>query len=246
MNFTLLGLPFDKTQTLRKGASKAPDMIRNIFPKLETNISGVNLAECFFEDMGNITADSMEELEKKISQVLPSKNFPVILGGEHSISLPCIKSLKPETIVWIDAHPDCEDSFAHNGVARKLTELGFKVILFGARTFSKKETQFIEEKKIKLATLEDLKNLQGKIYLSIDFDALDTSILKAVGNPEPSGLLFDQVVEAVSALSKNLIAVDFVEFTPLGIESIDEIEALTAGKLINACLAEIVKANIHP
>lgn len=251
MNTSLIGIPFDKTQTLRKGAAKAPDMLRNIFPKLETNIClahnsvfaqeehsapilSVDLTEHFVEDLGNIRKEDFKK----------PKYFPVILGGEHTITRYCVKELKPEKIVVFDAHPDCEDSDGHNGVVRRLAEQGFEVVLFGTRVISKEELKFIKERKIKIASLEDLKKLSGKIYLSIDFDVLDPSVLRAVGNPEPDGLKVKEVVEAVRILSKNLIAIDFAEFTPFGIESLDLVEALIAGKVIYGCLAEIINGRV--
>ncbi len=224
MDFSLIGIPYDETQTLRKGASKAPDILRNIFHKMETYINGVDLTESFIEDLGNI---KKEEFKKP-------KKFPIILGGEHTITKHCVKELKPETVVVFDAHPDCEDSDGHTGVVRRLIENGFNVILFGVRIISKKEQDFINENKIKIASLDELKNVKGPVYVSIDFDVLDPSIMRSVGNPEPSGLTFDQVIEGVKCL-KNIIAVDFVEFTPE-----NEFDEIMAGKLIYKIIAEII------
>lgn len=220
----MIGIPYDETQTLRKGASKAPDILRKVFHKMETHIDGVDLTESFIEDLGNIKKEDFRE----------PKNFPIILGGEHTITRFCVKELKPETVIVFDAHPDCEDNDGHTGVVRRLVEDGYNVILFGVRIMSKKEEEFINENKIKIASLDDLKEIGGSVYLSIDFDILDPSIMRSVGNPEPSGFSFDQVVEAVKCL-KNIIAVDFVEFTPE-----NEFDEIMAGKLIYKVMAEII------
>ena len=77
--------------------------------------------------------------------------------------------------------------------------------------------------------------------MSIDFDVLDSSIMPAVAVPEPNGLTFNQVIEGVRALAKNLVAVDFVEFLP----SENVTYTLIAGKLVYSAIAEIYKAKIR-
>ncbi len=248
MNFDLLGICFDRTQTCRKGAAKAPLLIRRSFPKLETFVSGINLSEkAFINDLGNIKPknvnDMIEETKVKLKD---SKNFPIILGGEHTISFAGVKALPQiKSFVSFDVHPDCENSEGHDGVARNIAEaIGEKnVYLYGARCRSKEENDFLKKSKINIVkSLSELKKIPAPIYLSIDFDILDPSILPAVGNPEPDGLKFKEVVEAVKVLAPKLAAVDFVEFTPLGIKELDGIYAMVAGKLVYAAMAEIVKA----
>ena len=124
MDFALIGVPHDETQCFRKGAAKAPDMIRSIFNKLETHIDGVDLTEHFIEDLGNISIDDEFQTDK----------FPLIIGGDHQITVNRVKQIKPENVLILDAHPDCEDSDGHDGVARRLVEAGFNVYLYGIRT----------------------------------------------------------------------------------------------------------------
>lgn len=247
MNFDLLGICFDKTQTCRKGAAKAPLLIRKSFTKLETFVSGVDLAEKYFiNDLGNIKPDDMGRLIKETQFKLENtENFPIILGGEHTISLAGVKALpRIKSFVSFDAHPDCENSEKHDGVVRKIAEFGEKnVYLYGVRCRSKEENDFLNKTKINIVKkLSELKKIPAPIYLSIDFDILDPSILPAVGNPEPDGLDFKEVIEAVRILAPKLAAVDFVEFTPFGIKELDEIYAMIAGKIIYGTMAEIIKA----
>jgi len=228
MDFTLIGIPYDKTQTFRKGAARAPDMIRGIFPKLETYINGVDLTEHFIEDFGNISID--DEIK--------TDNFPIILGGDHSITVPMVKQIKPENVLILDAHPDCEESEGHDGIARQLAEAGFNVYLFGPRVISKKEEEYLKTGKVKIIAKNDIKNLKN-VYLSVDFDVLDPKIMPAVGNPEPDGLTFQEVVDVVKEAAPNLIAVDFIEFTPT--KKDNEIYLSVAGKIIYSAMAEIIK-----
>lgn len=248
MNFDLLGVCFDKTQTCRKGAAKAPLLIRNIFPKLETFISGIDLAEkAFINDLGNIKPKNPESMVREAALKLKdSKDFPIILGGEHTTSFAGVKSLpRIKSFVCFDAHPDCENSKKHDGVARNIAKIiGEKnVYLYGARCRSKEENGFLNKKKINiLKNISELKKIPAPIYLSIDFDILDPSIFPSVGNPEPDGMTFREVMEAVRILAPKLAAVDFVEFTPLGVKELDGVYAMVAGKIIYGTIAEIVKA----
>ena len=239
MKFDLLGICFDKTQTLRRGAAKAPIQLRKIFPKLETYVSGVDLSQFFIKDLGNIYPRNLNDIENKLSKI-NFNSFPIVLGGEHSISYPVVKKLKPEVVVHVDAHPDLENKDDHTGVLRKIgKEIGYRnIFLYGVRTTSMEEAKFIKENKIKIAKLEDLAKINKKVYLSIDFDVLDPALLSAVGNPEPDGLAFKDVIDVVRVLAKNLIGIDFVEFTP----DKNYVNNIIAGKLIYSSLAEIIKS----
>src|SRR3972149_8169398 len=215
MDFSLLGICFDKTQTLRKGSSKGPNELRKYFNKMETFIDGIDLADHFLKDLGNINPKDLNNVQNKVDKMLDGKSFPVILGGEHSITLSCVKRMKPDKVIVFDAHPDLEDKDDHTGVMRKVgREIGYKnLYLYGMRIFSKKEHEFIRKNKIKVVDLNGLRKLKGRIYLSVDFDVFDPSLFSSVGNPEPNGITFKEFSEAVRIISRNLIAVDFVEFT---------------------------------
>ena len=93
-------------------------------------------------------------------------------------------------------------------------------------------------KRIKKDEIKNLKN----VYLSIDFDILDPKLMPAVGNPEPDGLEFKEVIDIVKEVVPNLVAVDFVEFTP--VEKDNDIYLSIAGKLIYSVMAEIIKHTI--
>lgn len=245
MDFTLIGVNYDKTQTFIKGAAKAPDLIRKIFPKLETFINGVDLAEeAFFEDLGDITPTDLSDMNNRLFvELSKTKKFPIIIGGEHTVTFSCVKALRPDYVVIFDAHPDCEDTDGHTGIARRMSNIigKGKVLLYGVRIASKKEDEFLKTGEVKIVDIKDLKKLKGRVYLSIDYDVLDPSILPSVGNPEPDGLKFSEVMEAVRILAPNLIAVDFVEYTPFTCTSRDVYTSI-AGKMIYETIAEIIKA----
>jgi agmatinase len=240
MDFELLGVLLDR-KSIGRGSHEAPIEIRRIFPRMETFINGIDLEEHGLVDLGNILPNKYNEMVAEAKIRLDHK-FPVLLGGDHSVSYVGVKATKPKVFVSFDAHPDCEPGeLRYDTVTRKIAEDGLKVVLYGARCFSKNEWNYIKEKGIKVASLEDLKKINEPVYLSIDFDVLDSSIMPAVSNPEPNGLTFSQVLEGVKALAKNLVAIDFVEFVPTK----NTTDTLMAGKLIYHSLAEIVKAKLQ-
>ncbi|MBU5575097.1 MAG: arginase family protein [Candidatus Aenigmatarchaeota archaeon] len=243
MDFSIFYISFDKTQTFRKGSAKAPKIIRNIFPKLETYISGIDLTNIFIKE-NFISAKNFNELNEKINTMFSNlkEKFPIIIGGEHSISYFTIKQIKPDYIVWLDAHPDCENkNFGHDSVLKYLIEDGYKALLYGIRTYSKEEEKFLRENKIKiLKNINEIKKIKGKIYLSIDFDILDPSIMPAVGNPEINGISVLELQNIIKILASKLCAIDFVEYTPLNCKC-DEISKTIAAKIIYFSLAEIFK-----
>ena len=241
----MLGIKYDRTQTFRRGAARAPDLIRAMMPKTENFVNDVDLGDkAFIKDLGDIAPVERNDLKNdtflKLSQ---EKAFPIILGGEHTVSYAVAKTLKPPIFVSFDAHPDLRDDNTHEGVTRRIGELlGYdNIILHGVRCMSKEEHDFIHAQKIRIMSLNDLKWIREPVYLSIDVDILDPSILPAVGNPEPDGLTFDQVVRGIRALAPNLVAIDFVEYTPF-VDQNNDVHTTVVTKLINAAMAEIIKA----
>ena len=238
MQFSIVGVCLDRKK-FRRGSHNAPYELRNAFTDMETFLNDVDLKDHWMKDLGNIIPQNYEDIENQIKARFDSKSFPVILGGDHSITLPVVKALKPKVFVSFDAHPDCDESeISPKSVTRKIFESGFKTVLHGVRTISKKESEFIKKNQITVSSLEDLRKINEPVYLSIDFDVLDPSIMPSVAWPEPNGLSFNQVLDGVKALAKNLIAIDFVEFVP----SENITYALRAGKLIYSSLVEVIKS----
>ena len=240
MDFELLGILLDRKH-FGRGSHNAPIEIRKIFPQMETFVNGIDLQEHGLIDLGNILPKKYNEIIAE-AKIKLNQKFPIIIGGDHSISFVGVKTVNPKVFVSFDAHPDCEPGeLSFKSVTRKIAEEGYKTVLYGVRSFSKNEWDYIKTKSIKIASLEDLKKINEPTYLSIDFDVLDSSIMPAVSNPEPNGLTFSEVLDGIGALSKNLVAMDFVEFTPTK----NITHTLIAGKLIYYSLAEIVKAKLQ-
>lgn len=251
MIFDILGIAYDKSQSFRKGSSYFPELFWKTLPEIESYQNGVELSErAFFNNLGIIKPENFQDLIDKVSEKLhTSANFPLILGGEHTITFACAKTLKEKlgikNIVILDAHPDCEDSQGHDSVVRRLLPVFNEenIYLYGVRCMSKNEENFLKTHRIKLISdISELREIDENVYLSVDFDVFDPSILPLVGNPELNGIDLEKFEEIIKTLAPKIVAIDFVEFTPSGIEELDKIYLSSGLTVILKTIAEIIKA----
>lgn len=198
-----------------------------------------------YKNIKSIGKLTVEKALRKITDVYDklNKQFVVILGGSHIVSLGAFRSIKKRhsakdiTIVQIDAHPDLRDDdsdykknaspLGHGCVMKRAYDLGYNIVNVGARTYSKKEYEFFKKnKRIKIFewgrkekhTVQSIiKSIKTKkVYLTIDCDGLDPSYASSTKYPFPGGLLWDFVQELLIKLSetKNIIGADITEISP--------------------------------
>ena len=263
MKISILGVKWDKYQCFRGGANKGVDMIRRelLSETTEININGVDLYDTEVQELGDVEPKESANIVPLVAEkVKNATGLLVTLGGSHAISLGPIKALKPENFVVIDAHADLYPKDFHEGEWMKhppntlsqenitwcVHQEGVKIHLIGQRVFGPVEEKYMKDNKIEVSNIEKLKQVKGSVYLSIDFDCLDPSQFLAVGNPEPNGMDFQQVIDTVRAVADRIVAVDFVEFTPFPEDEtgkqLNRIYARLASKLIWQVLAEIKRA----
>tara|TARA_B100001093_G_scaffold459550_1_gene472767 strand:+ start:2301 stop:3182 length:882 start_codon:yes stop_codon:yes gene_type:complete len=176
----------------------------------------------------------------KINEELISKNkFPLIFGGEHSITpasiKPFVKKYDNITILHFDAHADLRESyngekFSHaSAIKRCLDNDNVKVVSFGIRNLSKAEMLFYKNNRdrIEIFWCKDKKNwnlnkLQKlfknkNVYITFDVDSFDSSIMPATGTPEPGGLFWDDVLPIIKKVCQisNIIGADVNELAPI-------------------------------
>jgi agmatinase len=171
-------------------------------------------------------------VQKALRKILSKNKFPVLLGGDHLITLPVIEEILkvfPDLhLIHIDAHTDLREDYlgealSHSTVMRKILDIMDQRRLFqmGVRSGTKEEFQRAEKMgsllPLKGPSLKNLvKRLKGKpVYLSLDLDVLDPGILPGVGTPEPGGLGFLELLSLLKSLQPlRLIGFDLVELTP--------------------------------
>lgn len=196
-------------------------------------------------------------LQKIISELIQKNKFPVIVGGEHTLSYGVVNSLKDfykdVSILVFDAHLDLGDqwsksSFTHASWLKYSLQLKNikKATLIGIRNFNKLEYSFWQNnpERVKVFLAKDLKSwnveeiissLLGNVYISFDVDAFDSSLMPSTGTPEPGGLFWYDVLPILRAVcgQKNVVGMDLVELAPIkGLHAPDFLAAKLLTKMI--------------
>ena len=198
---------------------------------------------------------------KKISlineNILKKKKFPLILGGEHSITPGCIipftKKFKNICLLHFDAHADLRESYlgekySHaSAIRRCLDYKNVSLISFGIRNISEGEIPFLKKnsKRINIFWAKDKKKwnlntfkkmIKNKtVYLTFDVDGFDSSIMPATGTPEPGGLFWNESLEIIKIAAKNsnIVGADINELSPIkGFNSYNFLVAKLAYKIL--------------
>ena len=198
---------------------------------------------------------------KKISlineNILKKNKFPLVLGGEHSITPGCIipftKKFKNICLLHFDAHADLRESYlgekySHaSAIRRCLDYKNVSLISFGIRNISEGEIPFLKKnsKRINIFWAKDKKKwnlntfkkmIKNKtVYLTFDVDGFDSSIMPATGTPEPGGLFWNESLEIIKIAAKNsnIVGADINELSPIkGFNSYNFLVAKLAYKIL--------------
>ena len=225
----ILPVPIETTTSYKKGTKRGPETIIRASSELEMYDEELGLEPY---KVGITTLNEIYELEEL--ENLKTDKFVIALGGEHTITLPIVKRFPEEklSILHIDAHADLKNVFdgeklSHACVMRRIAEFNKKIVQFGIRSLSKEEHEFIQRNNIKTFFMKDLvydsnyireilNSLSEDVYITIDVDAFDPSVISEVGNPEPGGIRWYQLLTLLKYVfkEKNVVGVDIVEFSP--------------------------------
>ena len=231
----MLGLPFDGTVSYRPGSRFAPEQIRLASWGLEeySPYFDKHLEECNFHDawdlefpLGN-TVKSLDLIEKNVREIYKDGKKVFGIGGEHLVTLPEIKAVsefyKDLAIVHFDAHTDLRkeylgEALSHSAVIRHAGEIiGFENIKqIGIRSGMKEEFELMRKYNTQIYDYSELDCFKKKnIFITVDLDVLDTSIMPGTGTPECGGLKFNDLIGWFKYLSHfNIIGADVVELAP--------------------------------
>ena len=257
-------VPYDATSSFKGGMREGPYAIignsRYLDEMLE-NESGDEMISFKTTDVftldevvvsRNSAKEAIDGVEAAIYEEIVKRNkIPLMLGGEHSITFGAVravrKKFKDVSVLQFDAHTDLIDEyegskFSHACVMRRIQDEGMKTVQIGMRNINTEIDAYIKEKKIKIfgapglpAVEEALKGLTENVYLTFDLDALDPSIMPAVGTPEPGGLLWQETINFIGEISKhiNIVGADVVELMPIpGLHAPDFLAAKLVYKII--------------
>jgi len=242
-DYLLFGAPLDRTASYRGGSRFAPTAIREASQYMESYSvrTGLDWEDVKLVDIGDIAEvgeveSAVENIKRVVEEIGALGKLPVMLGGEHTITLGALRALHPAAVVVFDAHLDLRDTLfeerlCHATYLRRAHEIqGFRLVVVATRALSAEEIEYAEEKDVTVVTAQDVKrfgvepvlgmirdSLEGveSVYLSIDMDAVDPAEAPAVGNPSPEGIGVTQLLDLIAGVvDKRLVGFDLNEVSP--------------------------------
>jgi agmatinase len=236
----IVPVPYDETSTWMKGADKGPDAILNASVNLEfydvetsseAHLKGINTIAPILEK--ETPEKLVKDVYDRIFSLLSDKKFPVIIGGNHTVSIGAIKAFSEYfeniTILQLDAHADMrqvyEGSVFNHACAMARAREFAPVVQVGIRSMSAEELPFVERDRIffshelyydKSLYHRALDKLTGNVYITIDLDVFDPSIMPSTGTPEPGGPPYFELLHFMRDVikSRNVVGFDVVELCP--------------------------------
>jgi agmatinase len=234
----LIPVPYDGTSSWQKGADKGPDAfleasenmeLYDIETKSEVYKKGIYLAPAVTEDSS--PEKMVDTVYKTVKNYIKQEKFVTIFGGEHSVSIGTIRafneSFEDLTVVQLDAHadlrPEYEGSTCNHACALHEASKKTNLLQVGIRSMDVSEVEHMDENQVYFAhdLYEDWQDdaigqMTPNVFITIDLDAFDPSILPSTGTPEPGGLFWYETLEFLKMMfkKKNVVGFDIVELCP--------------------------------
>ncbi|MGA2669945.1 MAG: agmatinase [Dehalococcoidia bacterium] len=239
----ILPVPYDSTSEWRSGSRHGPQAIIDASQYLELydldldrEIYKVGISTLpHVEPLLSSPQDMIGRVYQVVKGLIQKEKFVVLLGGDHSLSLGAVRAFKEAfprlSVLQLDAHADLRDEYlgtkySQACVMRRIFEL-CPISQVGVRSLSWEEKQFLTQNNLKPFYMADLalstasidqivNSLSEEVYVTIDVDVLDPSVMSAVGTPEPDGMSWRQVLDIIEsvALHKHVVGFDLMEFCP--------------------------------
>lgn len=234
-DIVMLGMPFDGTVSYRSGSRFAPEQIRlaswgleDYSPRFDKHLEDVN-----FHDVGDLefplgnTYKSLDLIEENVEQIYKDGKRVFGIGGEHLVTLPEIKAVakfyKDLAIVHFDAHTDLREEYlgeemSHSAVIRHASKIvgAENIKQIGIRSGMKEEWEFMKKHNTLIHEYSGLDELKSKkLFVTIDLDVLDPSVMSGTGTPESGGMQFNELMGWFKYLKNfDIVGADVVELAP--------------------------------
>jgi len=236
----LIPVPYDGTSTWGKGADKGPEAfleasanmeIYDIETDSEVYKNGVFLADPVNEKSS--PEAMVEAVHKKASEYIKMGKFVTLFGGEHSVSIGSIRAFKENfdnlTVLQFDAHadlrPEYEESKCNHACAVHEAQHTTNLVQIGIRSMDTVEKPFLKKENCFFAHQifadpdwmnKALSRITDNVFITIDLDVFDSSIMPSTGTPEPGGLNWYQVIDFIKMVikNKNVVGFDIMELCP--------------------------------
>jgi agmatinase len=240
----ILPCPYEHTTSYGQGTAKGPEALLEASAQVElfdeelwaethsigiTSMPAINFA-------GKIGEAAVKLVAENVDKLFADKKFPVILGGEHTLSSGCImaavKYFPNLTVVQVDAHADLRETYhntpwSHACIMKRVVDMGIPSVGVGIRAFCEDEARLIREKKLLRILGHELdaegkwmdralSGIKGPVFLTFDVDGIDPTLIPATGTPVPGGLSWEQSTAFLRRLFSEhpVIGMDFVELAP--------------------------------
>lgn len=256
--FQIVPCPMEKTVSYGSGTCLGPNAILQASQELER--SPICEPGVFTQAPIDCSVDHktcLLELQKRNERIVTEGHFPVILGGEHSLTWAAVKGVSEAIgqkigIVQVDAHADLRDSYqgrvhSHASVMNLLVQDGHRLASIGVRAICEEEKKtrkkysvFFQDAgelvRANVSSIDLPSDFPELVYLSFDLDGLDPSVVPAVGTPVPGGLGYYQSIDLVKSALKGrtCVGMDLVELSP---NQADIVSPFTAASLVQELLA---------
>jgi agmatinase len=276
-HYCVLQAPLEHTSSFQSGCAKGPQAILRASEEiqrwdedLDSNPSSEGIATLSIDALETLSlAESLAKIESKISYVVQSEKWPLLLGGEQTLALASIKALRKKfpdiVVVFLDGFLNLKNKVSgsknhHCCITRRCLEAEFKCWHLGVRTRDQEEIAYAADpsRSLKILSLKDLREGQIRlsnldeffpekqpVYLSIDLGVLDPSVCPGVTLPEPGGLLWNELlwlVEKLFSKNSNVVGADICGLSPIPNEARSEyLAARLAYKIL--CLHSSLNRN---
>jgi len=240
----ILSVPYDGTTSYQSGTRKGPDSIlhASINMELYDEVLDADPSRLGLLTLAPVSVSAegprrmLDDVRAAVDEVVGRDLFPVVLGGEHSITAGVIEALEPRwdglPVLHLDAHADMRDSYegsrwSHACVMRRVRER-CPAISLGIRSLSEEEARFAETHRLTLTSVREtrrpefdlatvLSELGPHVYVSIDVDVLDPSIMPSTGTPEPEGFTWAELDTIIQWVAENrrIVGFDVMELMPI-------------------------------
>jgi agmatinase len=270
--FVIQQVPYEHTSSYLMGSAKGPGAILKASQFVELYDEELDQESyrkggiCTLPEMdfkGKVDKKAVDLIEARTEKLLGDGKFVVSLGAEHTVTYgfvkPFAKKYKNLTVLQIDAHSDLRDSYhnnkySHASVMARVHELGVNLVQVGIRAQCIEESDLIKKSKNihtfyahqirerKSWMEEVLRACTGDVYITIDADGFDPSVIPAVGTAEPNGLQYTEGVDLLKQVikNKNIVGFDVVECAPMKGSILSE---YTLAKLVYKMIGYITLKN---
>jgi len=237
VDYILFGAPLDETTSHRRGTRFGPGAIRRESRHLDTYSvrTGLDWGDLSLADIGDVDCPDVPRALEGITATVDSfDGFPVLLGGEHTVTLGALRSLEPDLVLVFDAHLDLREELSGERMChatylrRGYEELGYKAVVLGARALSGEEVEYAKStgdlrymtaldmmRQDPVAMVQGVMRGSDRVYVSLDMDVLDPSAAPAVGNPHPEGLTVTIIMDILeTVMDGRVCGLDVTEVYP--------------------------------